>query len=166
MWIRDSRPEEAGALAGVFWRAVREGPSPYAEAARAAWAPHRPSAGDFARRLDGLETVVAEVEEIIGFMAMDAAGNLDLAFVLPTHRGQGVADRLYAVLESRARARQLPVLTTRASPMARPFFANRGWRVVAPDPLIRGGIVLDRVAMEKRLVARTLAFSGANGRIA
>jgi len=153
MWIRNARLEEAAALAEVFWRAVREGSSPYPEAARAAWAPEPPSAHDFAARLEGLETVVAEAAGITGFMAMDAGGYLDMAFVLPAQRGQGVADQLLAVLESRARARRLPLLTTRASLMARSFFARQGWQVVAPDPVTRAGVVLDRFEMRKPLAA-------------
>jgi putative acetyltransferase len=163
MWIRDARPEDAAALAAVFWRAVREGPSPYSEPARAAWVPHRPSAEEFARRLEGLETVVAEAEEINGFMAMDAEGCLELAYVLPAQRRQGVADRLYLVLESRARARRLPALTARASRMARGFLARHGWQVVAPDPVIRGGVVLDRDAMRKALPPRHRATARAAG---
>ena len=151
MWVRDALAHEAGTLAQLFWRAVREGHSPYDEAARAAWAPECPTAEDFAARLTGLETLVAEQDGLVGFMSLGADGYLDLAFVLPDHRGTGVADRLYSVLEGRARARRQTRLTTHASLMAQPFFARHGWQILAPDPVMRRGVLLDRTVMEKRL---------------
>lgn len=162
MWVRDARAEDVGALAEIFWRAVREGAAPcYSDAERAAWAPERPDAAAWARRLDGLQTVVAEEGCPRGFMSLRADdGYLDLAFVDPEWRGRGVADRLYAVLEGRARARRLPRLTTHASRMACGFFLRHGWLVMSAQTVQRGAVPLARFEMEKWLVPASDAFQG------
>lgn len=152
MWVRDALPEDAGALADIFYRAVHDGAAPrYAPAQRAAWAPERGSAQAWAERVAGLETLVAEHDSVVGFMAMTPGGHVDLAFVDPDWRGRGVADRLYAVLEGRARAAGLPRLTTHASLMARGFFERHDWQVTAPQTITRNGVDLPRFEMAKSL---------------
>ena len=44
MLFRDGGIGDAAQLADVFFAAVREGPSPYTEAQRAAWLPDKPTA--------------------------------------------------------------------------------------------------------------------------
>lgn len=151
MWVRDARPEDAPALAQIYWRAIREGATSYSAAQRAAWAPERPSGPEWAARLRNLDVVAADDGDVLGFMGADETGYVDLAFVLPEFRGKGVADHLYAVLEGRARARGTARMTTFASRMARPFFERHGWEILRPDPVERHGVVLDRDAMAKQL---------------
>lgn len=156
IWVRDLQAGDIPALADIFYAAVREGTAPaYTQAERQAWAAERPSDTSWAKRLDGLLTVVAEqAGEVVGFMSARAAdGYLDLAFVAPQVRRTGVAPQLYAVLENRLRAQGPTRLHTRASHMAKPFFERAGWRVVAPNSVRRGGQILHNWQMEKTMKA-------------
>ncbi|SLN22085.1 GNAT family N-acetyltransferase [Pseudooctadecabacter jejudonensis] len=155
MDIRSYEAADAGALAQVFYAAVQIGAAEvFTKAQRDAWAPRPPTAEDWAKRLDRLETVVAHgATGPIGFMSVNLDdGDLDLAFVAPEERGTGVAAALYAVIEGRARSAGLRRLQCHASPMARRFFERAGWTVVRPNPVARRGVVLDNWVMEKQLV--------------
>lgn len=155
--VRSCRPGEAGALAEIFHRAVREGAAgAYTEEERAAWSPEAPSGAAWLARTEGAETVVAEAGGVpVGFMSLVMAeGYLDFAYVLPEVKGRGVAAALYAVLESRARAAGLGRLTTEASLLAEPFFARQGWSLVRRQTVERRGVPLRNAVMEKRLCAR------------
>jgi len=155
-WVRSFVPGDAPALGQVFHRAVHEGAAgEYDEAERAAWSPAAPEGEAWAARLGGAETVVADDgAEPLGFMTLDlASGVLDLAFVLPEVRGQGVAEALHAVIECRARRAGLARLTAEVSLTAERFFARQGWRVAARQVVERRGVRLRNARMEKRLAA-------------
>lgn len=151
--IRRADPADLPRLAEVFWRGVREGAAPrYSEAQRRAWLPERPAPEAFAARLaDQTVWVAEEAGRLTGFVTLRGDGWLDLAYVLPEARGTGTADALLAMLENHAAAAGLPRLTTRASAMARPFFARHGWDVSAPAPQTRGGVVLEATDMVRDL---------------
>lgn len=153
MEVRSYQPGDAGPLGQVFHRAVRDGASARYDAAQvAAWSPEAPASPAWAERLSKADTVVAvEGKTPVGFMNVDESGYLDLAFVLPEKMGQGVADMLYAVLESRARARGTPRLTTQASLLAEPFFARQGWTLLRRQEVEINGVVLKNAWMEKPL---------------
>ncbi len=153
MEVRSFRTNDAEALGAVFHAAVRQGASRRYDAAQlAAWSPDAPAGAHWAERLATADTVVADDEgRLLGFMAMDGQGYLDLAFVLPEVMGAGVSDLLYAVLESRARARGTACLTTQASLLAEPFFARHGWELVRRQEVEINGVVLKNAWMEKPL---------------
>ncbi|MEO0991165.1 MAG: GNAT family N-acetyltransferase [Pseudomonadota bacterium] len=153
MEVRSYHVSDAPALGKVFHRAVREGAAHrYDRAQVEAWAPHAPNGPKWEMRLAEADTIVAlEGETRVGFMNLDENGYLDLAFVLPEQMGQGVSDMLYAVLESRARARGITRLSTQASLMAEPFFARQGWQVVRRQEVEINGVMLKNAWMEKML---------------
>ncbi|MEM7718819.1 MAG: GNAT family N-acetyltransferase [Pseudomonadota bacterium] len=153
MEVRSFQPEDADALGDVFHRAVRDGAAiRYRPDQVAAWSPQRPSGARWSDRLAGADTVVAlDGDDRVGFMTVDADGYLDLAFVLPEKMGTGTADLLYAVLETRARARGTARLTTQASLLAEPFFARHGWALVRRQEVEINGVVLANAWMEKPL---------------
>lgn len=143
MQIRRYQPADAGALAQIFFDAVRLGAAPkYTAAELAAWA----------QRLDGLTTVVAESPSgLLGFMSLRSDGYLDLAFVRPDCRGTGVADALHSEILTEACARHLHRLTTEASRMARPFFLRMGWHLIAAQTVQRNGQSIENFRMAKSL---------------
>jgi putative acetyltransferase len=134
--IRPYQPGDADALAQIFFDAVRIGAAPkYPAAELAAWAPIRPSAEVWAARLAPLTTFVAEAHQPIGFMSLGANGYLDLAFVAPV--------LVYA------QSQALPLLTTEASRMARPFFLRMGWQDLARQTVERGGQRIENFKMQR-----------------
>ncbi|MHC9234980.1 GNAT family N-acetyltransferase [Pseudooceanicola sp. 502str34] len=151
--LRALTPDDAGAAAALFFRAVREGTVAHYDAAqRAAWAPAPPDPEDWRRRFAAQFGVTAwEGETLAGFVTMEGTGHLDLAFVAPEWMGRGLAARLYGALEAEARARGLPRLTSEASHLARPFLLRQGWQVIAAQQIERRGVMLENFRMEKRL---------------
>lgn len=152
--VRPYAPGDAVALAELFHRAVQDGTSRhYSERQRTAWSPAPPDGTDWEARLSGAETLVAERDRrALGFMTLvPGRGYLDFAYVAPDAMGKGVADALYAVIEGRARAAGVKVLTSDASELARSFLLRQGWRVVARQEIERRGVLLHNYRMEKSL---------------
>ncbi|MEM6372438.1 MAG: GNAT family N-acetyltransferase [Pseudomonadota bacterium] len=150
--IRQMRSDEADVLGGVMWRAIRDGPSQYTEAQRAAWLRKVPRGQTWAERLDQSSVWVADVQDTaVGFLTLQAGGYIDLAFVDPAAQGRGVFSALYAAAECAARARGLDHLLTHASLMAQPAFAARGFHVIAHETVQRAGLMLARAEMKKVL---------------
>lgn len=154
MWVRDATPEDTAALAGIFYRAVQIGSAEvYTQDQRNAWAGQPPNALAWAKRIEGLLTLVADAGRgPIGFMSLRMDdGYLDLAFVEPVQRGLGVAKDIYIVLENRARAAGLTRLTTHASHMAKPFLERCNWQTLHANRVECGEVTLDNWVMEKRI---------------
>lgn len=131
--IRAYEPQDAEALARIFFRAVHLGTADhYTARERSAWAPQQPDAATWAHRLEGLITCVAvEGGAAVGFMSVRADGYLDLAFVDPNHAGRGVGRAVLAALESRMCDDGIAVLITQAGLAARGFFLHQGWCDIA-----------------------------------
>lgn len=85
-------------------------------------------------------------------MSLDLeTGYLDMAYVSPVHRGRGVADMLYGVLERSARRRGLRRMSCDASELARGFLIKQGWDDGPRQEVQRRGVTLHNYRMAKRL---------------
>lgn len=154
--LRDFRPEDATAVAQVFFDAVHLGTgahyTPEQQTAWAGAAPRPPVV--WADRLSGqLCKLALQQGAVIGFMSLEPRGRIDLAYVAPQVAGRGVAWRLYQALEAEARRRDLTALHTEASLSARSFFERQGWQVEAAQEVVRNGIALRNFRMSKPLKA-------------
>lgn len=98
--------------------------------------------------------VVAEEEgQIVGYAVLNLeTGELNAAFVEPSHQGRGIARQLLRQLESMARERGLARLFVSASLNAVPFYERAGF-VSLREELYphRCGVDLKSVFMEKQL---------------
>ena len=153
--LRAYAPADAGTLAALYERSVRVGAAgAYSPAQLAAWAAGPEDVHDWAERLAGQITIVAEVgEAVAGFMTLGHDGHLDLAFVAPEAKGTGVAAALHDRILAEAAARGIARLTTEASHLARRFFLKQGWREIASQEVALRGQRLTNFAMEKTLGA-------------
>lgn len=153
MDVRPLLPEDYPHAGRIFFCAVHEGArNVYSAAQRAAWGGETIDLDRWRQRIAGLEGFVAEDRgEPVGFMTIDRAGHVDLAFVLPSQARKGVGAALLRAVEAQARDWGARVLTTEASRAAQPFFARHGWEAVAAQTVMRDGVALDRCAMRKRL---------------
>lgn len=125
----------------TFVAAVRIGARDHYSAQELAeWLPDDSYPEDYAAWLQETVTFVADQDGTVqGFIMMDDSGYLDLLFVLPAQRRSGLAGRLYQALLAEAMGRGLRRLTVKASRLAQPFLARRGWRVsVGPDGQVLG----------------------------
>ncbi|MEM9472733.1 MAG: GNAT family N-acetyltransferase [Pseudomonadota bacterium] len=151
--VRKFVEADAGATAQIYFDAVRFGAAGhYDERQRKAWADRVPDTSQWLARLNAQHTFVAEVNsEPVGFMTVDDAGHIDLAFVAPDRMGTGVADALYAAVEGQALQLGAGRLDTAASHLARSFFERHGWSVVKQQSVAISDVELINFVMEKRL---------------
>jgi putative acetyltransferase len=145
-------PSDYDSLADIVFDAVRNGPSKYTQAQRAAWVPERRQGEEWAARLEGQVIAIARDEtRAVGFMSLAAQGYIDFAFIRPEAQGSGLFRRLFDMIEEKARSQNEPRLWTHASLMAEPAFAAVGFVVVERQLVPIGDESLERAMMEKFL---------------
>lgn len=95
-------------------------------------------------------TIVAIKNEIIvGFGDIDKTGYLDRLYVHKDYQRQGIASAICDELEQLVNTNKI---ITHASITAKTFFAQRGYRVIKGQEVIRDGISLTNYVMEKRKI--------------
>ena len=151
--LRPYRPEDAPALVVLFRRSAREAAAAYyTEAQRRAWAPDDTDLEAFAARRAAKPTWVAEIAGVpVGFIDLEPDGHIDMLYVSADHQRMGVANVLYRAVEQKARGQGAARLFTEASHAARPFFAAKGFTVLAEQAVEMGGERLTNFRMEKQL---------------
>ncbi len=131
--IREYRDGDAPALAELTLAAIREvGTKRYTDTQVAAWASRHPGAERFrARVAEGHWICVAAdiADRPVAYALLEPDGHLDMLYCHPNHTGQGLADRLLALSEERARSLLVTQLYTEASELARPVFERAGYQV-------------------------------------
>jgi putative acetyltransferase len=146
-------PTDAAELADVMFDAVRNGPSKYTQAQRAAWVPERRRGAEWETRLAAKDIAIGrDATRIIGFMTIEDGGYIDFAFIRPEAQGSGLFRRLFDLVEARARVAHEPRLWVHASLMAQPAFAAVGFSVVEHQIVQIGDQDFKRAMMEKPLV--------------
>lgn len=98
--------------------------------------------------------LVAEVAgQVVGYAVLNLdTGEINAAFVEPSHQGRGIALHLLQQLESMARGRGLPRLFLSASLNAVPFYERAGFLSLREELYRhRCGVDLKSVFMEKQL---------------
>eukprot|EP01036_Dinobryon_divergens_P036879 gene36879-48104_t len=77
-------PTDAAELADVMFDAVRNGPSKYTDAQRAAWVPERKRGVEWELRLAAKDIIIGrDGGRIVGFMSIEGGGYIDFAFIRP-----------------------------------------------------------------------------------
>ena len=147
MLLRPYRTQDCPLLADLFYQTVhtvnaRDYPEPQLDA----WADGQIDLAAWDRSLSEHHTLVAELDgQIAGFADMADDGYLDRLYVHRDHQGQGIATALCDALEQAVPG----PYTTHASLTARPFFEQRGYRVVREQQVERKGILLTNFVMQK-----------------
>lgn len=148
MILRDYSPADCPQLAALFFDTVHiVCADDYTEDQRNAWADGQVDLDAWNRSLSAHVTKVAvEGNTIVGFADMDKTGCLDRLFVHWAYLRRGIATALCTALEQ---AVDTDSFYTHASLTARPFFEQRGYRVVQEQTVERSGVVLTNYRMEK-----------------
>lgn len=89
--------------------------------------------------------------KIVGFGDMDSNGYLDRLYVHHKYQRRGIATAIVVALEKQAMAKGIFSFTTDASTTANPFFEHHGYYPVRKNVVVRNGIELMNVTMEKRV---------------
>ena len=148
MWIREYKPADCEQLAELFYNTVHSiNAKDYTEEQLNVWATGRVDLQEWNLSFLKHKTVVAiEGDEIVGFGDIDTSGYLDRLFVHKDYQRLGIASVICNELESTVKGKSI---TTHASITAKPFFQQRGYRVVKEQKVIRQGIALTNYVMEK-----------------
>jgi putative acetyltransferase len=130
--------------------AVRNGPSKYTHAQRAAWVPERRRGVEWESRLAAKDIAIGrDGVRIIGFMSIEGGGYIDFAFIRREAQGSGLFRRLFYMVAERARGANEPRLWVHASLMAQPAFAAVGFSVAEHQIVQIGDQKFQRAMMEK-----------------
>ncbi len=149
--IRPFRYEDAPALSALYDASVRAlGARDYSAAQIEAWASLTPSAEALIERMaDGRSRLVAVLDDIVGFIDVEADGHIDLLYVAPAAAGLGVARALLETVE--ALASGAARLYAEASETARPVFERLGYSVIRRRDFEVAGVPIHNWAVEKPL---------------
>ena len=153
--IRAYDETDLDALIDLFTGSVRQVASrDYSPAQINAWAPVAVNREQWATRLGGRPTFVAEVAgEIAGFSDLEPDGHIDMMFVHADHQGRGVARALLDHIHAQAGKRGIGRLSTEASITARPFFERNGFEVIEAQDVELRGETFRNYRMAKALTA-------------
>lgn len=149
---------EALAAAELFFETVhRSNGGDYSPDQLDAWAPsgldHQRVIAD---KLASQYTLVAKASDaLVGFASLAEPDYLDMLFVHPAWQRRGIARQLVAHLEPHAQHCGAAIIRTHSSLTARPFFEASGYRFVSENTVMRNGIELKNLLMEKELPPRS-----------
>ena len=150
MNLREYKPSDCAVLAELFYQTVHSvNAKDYTQEQRNAWATGKVDLAQWDASFREHKTVVAvEGPTIVGFGDMDSSGYLDRLYVHKDYQRRGIASAICDALEASVPGKSI---TTHASITAKPFFLQRGYRVVKEQTVVRQGIGLTNFVMEKRL---------------
>ena len=154
MRLRDGTAADSAACAALFTTAVHQLASSHYNAQQCeAWAPLKPDVTRWQKHLGSLELLLAEdAQRLLGFIGYAHDGHIDLLYCAPRAARSGVASTLYLAAEQRLFAQGVTRLFTEASMLAKPFFHQQGFSVIAQEEVQRGeGVTLLRYRMQKIL---------------
>lgn len=147
MLLRPYRTEDCPALTKLFYQTVHTvNAKDYTPPQLDAWADGHPDLAAWDSSLSAHLSLVAVCDGVIaGFADMVPDGYLDRLYVHRDFQRQGIATALCDALEQAVPG----PYETHASITARPFFEQRGYRVVRQQQVLRKGIVLTNFVMRK-----------------
>lgn len=153
MSVRPYQSADAPALAEVYRDAiVGLGAGAYSQHQLATWAAYAEDPHTFAAKLgQGLTLISMQGSAIAGFAQLDPLDHIALLFTAPAFARRGHASRLCDALEAHAARHGIEILRTEASHVAKPFFVNRGYRVVEPETVSVRGVSFERFKMRLAL---------------
>ncbi len=149
--IRHAQNRDFQELAKITYAAVHGGYTLYTAEQRSAWMPDIPNLEVWGNRLSSQIVLLAERDQILGYLSMTQQGYIDLAFVAPGFQGQGVFGLIYTEIEAIAMRHGLTYLSVNASLMAQRAFSKVGYLTENEEIVELRGQKLRRFKMGKRL---------------
>ena len=149
MQLRKYTPSDCAQMAELFYQTVHSvNAQDYTREQLDAWATGEVDSQAWDESFRTHRTIVAtENGAIVSFGDMDETGYLDRLYVHKDYQGQGIASAICDELERFAAGK---TFTTHASITAKLFFQHRGYHVVRKQEVIRHGVALTNLVMEKR----------------
>lgn len=155
MIIRPFRAGDAGFLAALMFRSVREGAlRDYSDKQVQAWLPARPSTESMDSRALGGRLVLVAVDDggsVIGYGDLEDNGHIDHLYVAPESIGHGVGSALYDEIEAHARNSGIGRLCVEASETALRLFLAKGFTSERRNDVVLRGVSIHNYSMSKIL---------------
>ena len=147
MIIREYQRDDCEAITELFYNTVHTvNAKDYTEEQLTAWATGKADLEQWDRSLqEHFSLVAVEVGMIVGFGDIDSTGFLDRLYVHKDYQGKGIATAICEALEQAVAGK----ITTHASITAKPFFENRGYKVIREQQVTRQNVLLTNFIMEK-----------------
>ena len=147
MIIRAYQRNDCKEITELFYNTVHTvNAKDYTEKQLTAWATGKVDLEQWNRSLlKHFSLVAIDDGMIVGFGDIDSTGYLDRLYVHKDYQRKGIATALCEALE-----RTIPSkIITHASITAKPFFENRGYKVISEQQVVRQNILLTNFIMEK-----------------
>lgn len=147
MIIREYRPCDCKEITELFYNTVHTvNLKDYTIEQLNAWAAGKVDLEQWNRSLqEHFSLVAVDAGMIVGFGDIDATGYLDRLYVHKDYQGKGIATAICEALEQAVSSK----IITHASITAKPFFENRGYRVITEQQVVRQNVLLTNFIMEK-----------------
>lgn len=147
MNIREYQPKDCREIIKLFYDTVHKvNAKDYTEEQLDVWATGKVDLETWNQSLlEHYSLVALDNGIIIGFGDIDQAGYLDRLYVHKDYQRKGVASSICNKLEQAVKGK----IVTHASITARPFFENRGYKVITEQQVERQGVILKNFIMEK-----------------
>ena len=148
MQLREYKTSDCEQLSELFYQTVHSvNAKDYTKEQLNAWATGKVNLQEWNCSFLKHKTMVAvEDDKIVGFGDIDESGYLDRLYVHRDDQRKGIASAICDALECSVRGKRI---TTHASITAKPFFLQRGYRIVREQEVIRRGVALTNYVMEK-----------------
>lgn len=149
MHIRKYQSSDCNEIAELFYHTVHTvNAKDYSKEQLDVWAAGRIDLKKWDQSFCEHYSVVAvDDRRIVGFGDIDKTGYLDRLYVHKNYQRQGIASAICDALEQAVKER---TIITHASITAKPFFEQRGYKVVKEQQIVRNGIPLINYLMEKK----------------
>lgn len=149
MAIREYQPLDGKELRELFYHTVHTvNAKDYTKEQLDVWAERQADLEQWNQSFQEHYSIVAvEGDVIAGFGDIDKNGYLDRLFVHADFLRKGIGTAICDRLEQKIKGKIL----THASITARPFFEERGYKVVKEQKVERSGVLLTNFVMEKEI---------------
>ncbi|OSB08489.1 GNAT family N-acetyltransferase [Paraclostridium bifermentans] len=153
MNVRNFKNEDIESVLKLFYDTVHNiNSKDYAKEQLKAWAPKELDKLKWIESLNkNYSLVVEEDTQIIGFGDIDSTGYLDRLYVHKNHQGKKVASNLITELENYVFNKGVKSIITDASITAKPFFENKGYKVIKEQQVELRGQVFTNFKMIKNI---------------
>ena len=158
MQIRLFKPEDTQQIAELFHNTVRQvNIRDYSLEQIIAWSPDDIYFQNWLEMCSGKFTYVADCDlQVLGFAQLETNGHIDCFYVHYQHQNRGVGSKLYQAVETKAKELNLTRLFAEVSITAKPFFINRGFKLIASQQVSCRGEQFVNYLMEKKFAIEPL----------
>ena len=147
MIVREYQRKDCKEITELFYNTVHTvNAKDYTEEQITAWATGNADLEQWDRSLqEHFSLVAVDAGMIVGFGDIDSTGYLDRLYVHKDYQRKGIATVICEALEQAVAGK----IITHASITAKPFFENRGYKVIREQQVTRQNVLLTNFIMEK-----------------